>query len=95
MAQVHKFTNSVILDADTASGLWWCLNVLSDEDVLERPLNDFKDIQQAGKHSMRTLVSKMTQQGCQLSNKISNKADRDDFFAIQGLVKKTEELVNE
>jgi hypothetical protein len=95
MAQVHKFTNSVILDADTASGIWWCLNVLSDEDVLDHHLKDFKELQKAGKHSMRTLVSKMTQQSCQLSNKISNKDDRDDFFAIQGLVKKTEELVNE
>ena len=52
MAQVHKFTNSVILDADTASGLWWCLNVLSDEDVLDRHLKDFKEVQKAGKHSM-------------------------------------------
>ena len=95
MAQVHKFTNSVILDADTASGIWWCLNVLSDEDVLDHHLKDFKELQQAGKHSMRALVSKMTQQSCQLSDKISNKDDRDDFFAIQGLVKKTEELVNE
>ena len=95
MAQVHKFTNSVILDADTASGLWWCLNFLSDEEVLNRTPDEFKDLQQAGKHSMRTLVSKMTQQGCQLSEKISNKHDRDDFFAIQGLIKKTEGLVNE
>tara|TARA_R100001163_G_C4993958_1_gene145500 strand:+ start:419 stop:706 length:288 start_codon:yes stop_codon:yes gene_type:complete len=95
MAQVHKFTNSVILDADTASELWWCLNLLSDEHVIDGHLSEFKNIQKAGKHSMRILVSKMTQQGCQLSDKISNKADRDDFFAIQGLVNKTEELVNE
>ena len=81
MGIVQKLNNAIVVDEDTISEIWWCLNRLSDHEVLALPLEDFEEIQTLCRALSRNVALKMRLQECQLSQNVIS-ADRyslEDF----------------
>ena len=70
MGEVLKLGNSVVVDQDLISDTWCLLHELSDPEVLNRPLDQFTEIQETARYVSRQLALKMAQQDCALSETV-------------------------
>tara|TARA_R100000544_G_scaffold14467_1_gene6612 strand:- start:228 stop:491 length:264 start_codon:yes stop_codon:yes gene_type:complete len=72
MAEVKQLNNSIIVDKEFISEVWFLLLQLADEDVLKGNLTQFQELQEeAGVNSLRLAV-KMSQQNCDLSEDVKS-----------------------
>ena len=67
MGRVQKLNNAIVVDGDTISKIWWCLNQLADPDLLDNPLSEFEQLQEASRELSRNVAIKMKLQQCELS----------------------------
>lgn len=72
MGRVQKLNNAIVVDEDTISKIWWCLNQLADPDLLENPLSEFEQLQEASRDLSRSIAIKMRLQECNLSEDLVN-----------------------
>ena len=70
MGRVQKLNNSIVVDGDTISKVWWCLNQLADPDLLDNPLSEFEELQNLGRDLSRNVAIKMKLQECELSEDV-------------------------
>lgn len=70
MGEVLKLGNSVVVDQDLISDTWCLLHELSDPEVLNRPLEQFEEVQGTARSVSRQLALKMAQQDCALSEAV-------------------------
>ena len=70
MGRVQKLNNAIVVDEDTISSIWWCLNRLADPDLLDNPLSEFEELQAASRDLSRSVAIKMRLQKCELSEKV-------------------------
>ena len=70
MGEVLKLGNSVVVDQDLISDTWCLLHELSDPEVLNRPLEQFEEVQASARDISRQLALKMAQQDCALSEAV-------------------------
>ena len=70
MGEVLKLGNSVVIDQDLISETWCLLHELSNPEVLNRPLEQFEEVQGTARSVSRQLALKMVQQDCPLSEAV-------------------------
>jgi hypothetical protein len=70
VGEVLKLGNSVVIDQDLISETWCLLHELSDPEVLNRPLEQFEEVQGTARGVSRQLALKMAQQDCALSEAV-------------------------
>ena len=58
MAHVFKLGNAVVIDQALISETWCLLHELSDPEVLNRPLEQFTEIQETARYVSRQLAFK-------------------------------------
>lgn len=72
MGEVVKLNNSIVVDKEFISDVWYLLLQLADEDLLKGNLHQFQELQEeAGVNSLRLAV-KMSQQSCDLSEEVKS-----------------------
>ena len=67
MGRVQKLKNAIVVDEDTISKVWWCLNQLADPDLLDNPLSELEELQNFSRDLSRNVAIKMKLQECELS----------------------------
>tara|TARA_R100000655_G_scaffold45059_2_gene81902 strand:- start:3007 stop:3282 length:276 start_codon:yes stop_codon:yes gene_type:complete len=70
VAHVFKLGNAVVIDQVLISDTWCLLHELSDPEVLNRPLEQFEEVQASARDISRQLALKMAQQDCALSEAV-------------------------
>ena len=70
MGRVQKLKNAIVVDEDTISKVWWCLNQLADQDLLDNPLSEFEELQNFSRELSRNVAIKMKLQECELSEDV-------------------------
>ena len=70
MGRVQKLKNAIVVDEDTISKVWWCLNQLAAPDLLDNPLSEFEELQNFSRELSRNVAIKMKLQECELSEDV-------------------------
>ena len=72
MGVVKQLNNSIVVDKEFISDVWYLLLQLADEDLLKGNIHQFQELQEeAGINSLRLAV-KMSQQNCDLSEEVKS-----------------------
>ena len=98
MGEVVKLHNSIVVDQEFISQIWYHLNILSRPKILEGSLTNFHETQEDAADLCSALAIKMAEQDCGLGDIVISSdpyALQEWLIPVKAFLKNQDEAVGE